>query len=60
MSLKSHSISFHPIDKEMTRLNIRQNNQGSKKNKNMVAYEKEILVNSTKVVVLLTRNNLHF
>ena len=28
--------------------------------KNRIAYEKEILVNSTKVVVLLSRNNLNF
>ena len=31
-----------------------------KRIKNRIAYEKEILVNSTKVVVLLSRNNLNF
>ena len=28
--------------------------------KNRMAYEKEILVNSTKAVVILSRNNLNF
>ena len=31
-----------------------------KRIKNRIAYEKEILANSTKVVVLLSRNNLNF
>ena len=37
-----------------------QSNQVSKKNKNRKAYEKEILVNLTKVVVVLSRINLNF
>ena len=41
-------MSLHEIANKLTRLNIRQNNQGSKKNKNKTVYEKEILVISTK------------
>ena len=44
----------------MTSLNIRWNNQGSKKYMNRKVYDKEAPISSTKIVVLLSGNNLHF